>query len=71
MILYDEWSPERVKAFRLLVNRSVTWADWDEELLALELLEIQNADFDLSLLKWITGTRDTGAETGGEHAAHA
>jgi len=27
----------------------VTWADWDEELLALELQEIQEADFDLSL----------------------
>ena len=32
-----------------MVNRSVTWADWDEELLALELQEIQEADFDLSL----------------------
>jgi DNA modification methylase len=31
------------------VNRSVTWADWDEELLALELQEIQDVDFDLSL----------------------
>jgi ParB-like chromosome segregation protein Spo0J len=34
VILCDEWSPGQVKAFRLLVNRSVTWADWDEELLA-------------------------------------
>ncbi|MEO8050569.1 MAG: hypothetical protein ABI833_09160 [Acidobacteriota bacterium] len=32
-----------------MVNRSVTWADWDEELLALELQEIQELDFDLSL----------------------
>jgi hypothetical protein len=39
----------QVKAFRLLVNRSATWADWDGELLALELQEIQEADFDLSL----------------------
>jgi hypothetical protein len=38
-----------VKAFRLMVNRSVTWADWDEERLALELQEIQESDFDLSL----------------------
>ena len=35
------------KAFRLMVNRSVTWADWDEELLALELQELNAADFDL------------------------
>jgi DNA modification methylase len=32
-----------------MVDRSVTWADWDEELLAVELKEIQKADFDLAL----------------------
>jgi hypothetical protein len=31
------------------VNRSVTWADWDDELLSLELQELAAADFDLSL----------------------
>ena len=41
VILCDEWTPAQVKAFRLMVNRSVTWADWDEELLALELQELQ------------------------------
>ena len=35
VILCDEWTPAQVKAFRLMVNRSVTWADWDEELLKL------------------------------------
>jgi ParB-like chromosome segregation protein Spo0J len=30
VILCDEWSEAQVKAFRLLVNRSATWADWDE-----------------------------------------
>src|SRR5262249_4801431 len=49
VILCDEWTPAQVKAFRLLVNRSVEWAQWDEELLALELQEIQEADFDLNL----------------------
>jgi DNA modification methylase len=49
VILCDEWTPAQVKAFRLLVNRSVTWADWDEELLALELQELNSADFDLDL----------------------
>ena len=47
VILCDEWSPAQVKAFRLLVNRSVTWASRDEELLALELQELGEADFDL------------------------
>jgi DNA modification methylase len=49
VILCDEWSPAQVKAFRLLVNRSVNWADWDEELLALELQELKEFDYDLSL----------------------
>ena len=49
VILCDEWTLAQVKAFRLLVNRSATWADWDEELLALELRDLQTADFDLGL----------------------
>ena len=32
VILYDEWTPQQVKAFRLMVNRSVTWAVWVEDL---------------------------------------
>jgi len=47
VILCDEWTPAQVKAFRLMVNRSVTWADWDEELLALELQELNATDYDL------------------------
>jgi hypothetical protein len=39
----------QVKAFRLLVNRSANWADWDEDLLALELKDLDTADIDLSL----------------------
>jgi DNA modification methylase len=49
VILCDEWTPAQVKAFRLMVNRSVTWADWDDELLALELQELEASGFDLSL----------------------
>src|SRR5580692_307834 len=49
VILCDEWTPAQVKAFRLMVNRSVTWAEWDETALALELGELQVLDFDLSL----------------------
>jgi ParB-like chromosome segregation protein Spo0J len=58
VILCDEWSPEQVRAFRLMVNRSVTWADWDEELLALELHDIQALDFDLSLTGFDLGEID-------------
>ena len=68
VILCDEWTPAQVKAFRLMVNRSVTWADWDEELLALELQEIQEADFDLSLTGFDPGEIDepAGARRRGE-----
>jgi hypothetical protein len=63
VILCDEWTPAQVKAFRLLVNRSVTWASWDEELLALELQELSDADFDLDL----TGLwRDRAGLNGGD-----
>src|SRR6185437_13043104 len=49
VILCDEWTEAQVKAFRLLVNRSVAWADWDDELLSRELRELQEMDFDLAL----------------------
>jgi hypothetical protein len=58
VILCDEWTEAQVKAFRLMVNRSVTWADWDEELLALELQELNAADFDLSLTGFNPGEID-------------
>jgi DNA modification methylase len=58
VILCDEWSPAQVKAFRLMVNRSVTWASWDDELLALELQELSEADFDLSLTGFDPGEID-------------
>src|SRR2546428_12382838 len=31
VILCDDWSEAQIRAFRLLVNRSVTWAAWDQE----------------------------------------
>ena len=49
VILCDEWTPAQVKAFRLMVNRSATWADWDEELLEIELMDLQTSDYDLAL----------------------
>jgi DNA modification methylase len=58
VLLCDEWSPAQVKAFRLMVNRSVTWASWDDELLALELQELNEADFDLSLTGFDPGEID-------------
>jgi len=59
VLLCDEWSPAQVKAFRLMVNRSVNWASWDDELVALELQELNEADFDLSLTGFDPGEIDT------------
>ena len=49
VILCDEWSEAQVKAFRLMVNRSATWAEWDMELVALEMKDLRALDFDLDL----------------------
>jgi ParB-like chromosome segregation protein Spo0J len=49
VIVCDDWTDAQVKAFRLLVNRSVTWAQWDEELLSLELADLKELSFDLGL----------------------
>src|SRR3954451_11494118 len=58
VLLCDEWTSAQVKAFRIMVNRSVAWADWDEDLLALELQELNEADFDLSLTGFNPGEID-------------
>lgn len=55
VVLADELTEEQVKAFRLLANRSANWAEWDTELLAIELTELDLENFDLEL----TGFDDT------------
>src|SRR5947209_11132651 len=45
VILCDDWSDAQVKAFRLLVNRSANWAEWDDELLKLELQDLKAFDY--------------------------
>ncbi len=43
-------SPDRVKAYRIADNKTAELAEWNMELLPLELKDLQAADFDLSLL---------------------
>jgi len=50
VVLADEWTPAQVKAFRLAVNKSAEWADWDEELLKHELEDLKLEDFNLDLI---------------------
>ena len=49
VILADGLTEPQIKAFRLLANRSANWADWDEDLLKIELEELAALDFDLNL----------------------
>ena len=44
----DGLTGEQVRAFRLLVNRSATWADWNAEAVAVELAELRALDIDLA-----------------------
>jgi DNA modification methylase len=43
-------SPEQVKALRIADNQTAQLAEWDLELLPIELAELQAAEFDLDLL---------------------
>jgi ParB-like chromosome segregation protein Spo0J len=49
VILCDDWTDAQVKAFRLMANRSASWADFDLNLVALEIQELKGLDFDLDL----------------------
>ena len=64
VVLADEWTPAQVKAFRLAVNKSAEWAEWDDELLQLELDDLKNDDFDLDLIGFDidTGNEDLDTE---------
>lgn len=49
VIFCDDMSEAQIKAFRLMANKSLHWAEWDEELLSLELDDLKKLDFDLNL----------------------
>jgi DNA modification methylase len=49
VVLANELSEAQIKAFRLVANQSANWAEFDEELLKIELEDLKNLDFDLNL----------------------
>ena len=49
VIVCDDWTPEQVRGFRLLANRSANWAAWDLTAVAEELAELRSLQFDLTL----------------------
>ena len=46
----DDWSADQVKAYALADNRSAELAEWDEQVLASQLLELVQAEFDVEAL---------------------
>src|SRR5262245_41625883 len=49
VVFCEGWTEAQVKGFRLLANRSANWADWDIELLQLEIADLSALGVDLSL----------------------
>lgn len=45
-----DMSPEQIKAYRIADNQTATLAEWDYELLPIELKDLQALDFNLDLL---------------------
>lgn len=50
VLLADDLTETQIKAFRISVNKMAELADWDSELLQLELADLHEADFDMDLL---------------------
>jgi len=50
VILADDMTDLQIKAFRLSVNKMAELADWDNELLSIELEFLKDEGFDLDLL---------------------
>jgi ParB-like chromosome segregation protein Spo0J len=46
----EDLTPEQIRAYRIADNQTATIADWDYELLPLELADLQAANYDLGLL---------------------
>ena len=46
----DDLTEAQIKAFRLSANKSAEWAEWDNELLALELGGLNDEGFDLGVI---------------------
>lgn len=58
VLLADDLTDAQVKAFRLSVNKMAELAEWDNELLGLELAELEEMDFDIELTGFDLGELD-------------
>ncbi|QQR69950.1 MAG: DNA modification methylase [Alphaproteobacteria bacterium] len=77
--LVDDLSETKIKALRLIANRSASWAEWDDELLDLEVEDLQGLGYDLSqigfsddeLAAMLGGGNDTHGNTDDEAVPEA
>jgi DNA modification methylase len=62
------WSDVKIKAYRIADNKTAELADWDNDLLREELVELQEFDFDMDVLGFsadeLQGLLDTDAAQG-------
>lgn len=47
VIIADDLSEAQIRAFRIMINRSASWAEWDEGLLVEELRAIELSELDI------------------------
>ena len=57
-IIADNLTPEQVQAYRIADNKTGEIAEWNYDLLPIELRDLQEKDFDLSLLGFDTDELD-------------
>lgn len=48
-VIADDLSPAQIKAYRIADNKTAEFAEWDDELLKIELEALDGLDFDLDL----------------------
>ena len=54
VIVAADLTPEQIKAFRIADNKTAELAEWDYDLLPIELADLQSMNFDLDLLGFAT-----------------
>ena len=57
-VVPDDWSDDDARAFALADNRTAELADWDQEVLAQHLVELDLAGVDLTELGFTSRTHD-------------
>ena len=58
MVIAENLTPEQVQAYRIADNKTGEIAEWNYDLLPIELRDLQEKDFDLSLLGFDTDELD-------------